>query len=142
MIRGYFQGPAFGARAFVSATLTFPSLGNRSLPLALLIDTGADRTVLGPDDVLRLRVDMANLPEGLLVGGVGGSTRTRAVDAVLHMDDYSLALVLTVFLPSPRLLTMPSLLGRDVLSHFALVMEERTQRVLLLEPEEADRLAL
>lgn len=34
---------------------------------------------------------------------------------------------------------MPSILGRDVLSRFALVMEERTNRVLLLEPEEADR---
>lgn len=34
---------------------------------------------------------------------------------------------------------MPSVLGRDILSRFALFMEERTQRVLLLEPDEADR---
>jgi len=37
---------------------------------------------------------------------------------------------------------IPSLLGRDVLAHFALFFEESTGRVLLLDPGEAQRLAL
>ena len=37
---------------------------------------------------------------------------------------------------------IPFLLGRDVLSHFALFLEERTNRVLLLEAYEADALPL
>jgi len=37
---------------------------------------------------------------------------------------------------------IPSLLGRDILSHFALFVEERTNRVLLLEAHEADALPL
>ena len=37
---------------------------------------------------------------------------------------------------------IPSLLGRDILGRFALFLEERTDRVLLLTPEEADQLNL
>jgi hypothetical protein len=45
--------------------------------------------------------------------------------------------------PAPQpLLAIPSLLGRDVISCFALIVDQRTQRVLLLEPEEADALNL
>ena len=35
---------------------------------------------------------------------------------------------------------VPSLLGRDLLAHFALFMGEHTGRVLLLEPDEANQL--
>lgn len=31
---------------------------------------------------------------------------------------------------------IPSLLGRNILAHFTLVVEQRTGRILLLEPEE------
>src|SRR5919202_16117 len=37
---------------------------------------------------------------------------------------------------------LPSVLGRDVLSNFALFFEVRTQRVLLLEPAEAAQIHL
>ena len=52
-------------------------------------------------------------------------------------------LITTLALPVPETPhPIPSLLGRDVLSHFALFLEERTGRVLLLEPHEADALPL
>jgi hypothetical protein len=38
--------------------------------------------------------------------------------------------------------SIPSLLGRDILAHFGLFYEERTGRVLLLDPAEADALRL
>ncbi|MCI0438462.1 MAG: hypothetical protein L0177_04955 [Chloroflexi bacterium] len=37
---------------------------------------------------------------------------------------------------------LPPILGRDILSRFALFLEERTDRVFLLEPHEADVLNL
>ena len=52
-------------------------------------------------------------------------------------------LITTLALPVPETPhPIPSLLGRDVLSHFALFLEERTGRVLLLEPHEAAALPL
>ena len=44
--------------------------------------------------------------------------------------------------PPDARLAIPSLLGRDILSNFALFIEERTDKVLLLEPAEADALGL
>ena len=41
-------------------------------------------------------------------------------------------------IPGPN--SMPSLLGRDILDDFALFMERRTQRVLLLDAGEAESL--
>ena len=50
---------------------------------------------------------------------------------------------MTILEPIPgKLLPIPSLPGRDILSRFALYMEERTGRVLLLEPAEAESLTL
>lgn len=63
------------------------------------------------------------------------------------MDGFSQNLMLRILAPRSRaqqtaLAHIPSLLGRDLLSHFALLFEERTDRVLLLEPREADGLRL
>jgi hypothetical protein len=113
----------------------------------LLVDTGADRTVLSPTDAIRLTrrfgVNLDDLPQGVPSTGVGGQAFTRAVRAVLNIESFSTPLTLTVLEPIlSRLLSIPSLLGRDVLSHFALFMEERTSRVLLPEPHEANTLDL
>jgi hypothetical protein len=61
--------------------------------------------------------------------------------AALNIGPFSIPLTLTILEPIlNRILSIPSLLGGDVLSHFALFMEERTGRVLLLEPHEANAL--
>ncbi|MBA2447966.1 MAG: hypothetical protein H0V51_08075 [Chloroflexi bacterium] len=67
--------------------------------------------------------------------------------ATLTLDARSFAVTLRILTPqTPRrqrtLRRIPSLLGRDILSRFVLFMEERSQRVLLLEPHEADALSL
>lgn len=120
----------------------FPSLGSRRLAVRLLIDRGADRTVLSPDDADRLGDTLATLPAGATMRGVGGRTETRVVTAILTIGSFSTSLALTVVAPQPQPLAMPSILGRDVLSRFALFLEERTGRVFLLEPQEADQIAL
>jgi hypothetical protein len=112
-----------------------------------LVDTGADRTVLSPIDAIRLTrrfgVNLDDLPQGVSSTGVGGPASTRIIRAVLNIESFSTPLTLTI--PEPirnRILPIPSPLGRDILSHFALFMEERTSRVLFLEPHETDALYL
>ena len=62
---------------------------------------------------------------------------------VCLLDTFSLPTLLTILDPPPGPMpSIPSLLGRDILSHFALFLEERTNRVLLLEAHEADALPL
>ena len=136
MIRGYFStGPT--RRPFVSARFRFPTLGNQILPVELLMDTGADRTLLSPVDARRLGIDLATLESGSPSIGVGGLAETRTIEAVLTIDTFSTPIALTIVEASRPI---PSLLGRDVISRFALFLEERTQRVLLLAPSEAHTL--
>lgn len=146
MIRGYFSTTGARRRPFVDAAFHFPTL-NGSLEVPLLVDTGADRTILSPIDAKRLarrfRIDLTTFPKGAPSTGVGGQADTRAIEAVLTLDSFSTSLTLTILEPPPGPIPpIPSLLGRDVLSHFALFMEERTNRVILLEPYEADALNL
>ncbi|MBI2906261.1 MAG: retropepsin-like domain-containing protein [Chloroflexi bacterium] len=112
-----------------------------------LVDTGADSTLLAPRDALELRIDLARLPANSASTGIGGRTPTVCVEAVLTLDTLTFPIALRILAPVGRrqqeaLSFIPSLLGRDILSRFALFLEERTNRVLLLEPSEADALAL
>lgn len=113
--------------------------------LRLLVDTGADRTILSPMDARRLGrelgFDIQTLIRGDPSTGVGGQMETRMIDATITLDTFSTPLTLCVLDPRSEL-RIPSLLGRDIVSHFALVVEQRTDRVLLLEREEADALHL
>ncbi|MSQ17669.1 MAG: hypothetical protein EXR54_08955 [Dehalococcoidia bacterium] len=118
------------------------------MQVPLLVDTGADRTILAPSDALRLArrfgLNLGDLPRSTPGTGVGGQVPTRVIEATLNIDSFSTSLTLTILEPiSGRPLPpIPSLLGRDILSHFALFMEQRTNRVLLLDPQEADALSL
>ena len=144
MIRGYFLARGSRRRPFVDAEISFPAFGNASIDVPLLIDTGADRTVLAPNDasqlVEQLGIKLAELPEGSPSTGVGGRMVTRRIEAIFVLDGLITAPFALTILELPRgiSLPIPSLLGRDILSTFALFLEERTDRVYLLEPHEAD----
>ncbi len=146
MIRGRFLLARGRRRPTITASLLIPSQGI-SGEVDFLIDTGADSTLLGPYDAHALGIDVDRLGAGPTSTGVGGSVRTGTAGAHLILGHHTLDLDLWVLVPSGRrqqaaLSQLPSLLGRDVLAHFALVMEERTGRVLLLEPDESDALGL
>jgi hypothetical protein len=131
-------------RPFVDAVFEFPTLG-RGLRVELLVDTGADRTVLAPLDAAKLGADLTALPAGLPSTGIGGQMPTRTIPARITLGTFSTPLALTILTSRPgasRVLRIPSLPGRDILSPFALFVEERTGRVLLLTPDEADALPL
>ena len=113
------------------------------MEVQFLVDSGANDTMLGYSESQRIfddGADLSGLPRGT-IPGVGGFVPIRVVQAKLEFGN------LVAHLPLPILEPMrgqpsgvPSLLGRDVLSHFALFMEERTERVMLLEPDEVDGL--
>jgi hypothetical protein len=146
MIRGYFEDDLGRRRPFVKIWLELPAQ-SVSGEVDFLIDTGAESTILGFVDMLVLRIDPRGLPAGPRSLGIGGRTATLRADATLVLGDRTLSIALRILAPRVRrqqqaLMTFPSLLGNDVLRHFALVIEERTDRVLLLEPAEADALPL
>jgi hypothetical protein len=145
MIRGVFRDERTRRRPFVAARLSIPSQA-LSGDVRFLVDTGADSTVLAPGDTLALGIDVGRLRPGPPSAGVGGTTRTVSAQAMLTLGHLAYDLTLRVLVPSRdqqrALGRIPSLLGRDILSYFALFMEERTRRVMLLEPPEADSLQL
>jgi predicted aspartyl protease len=137
MIRGYYVDPR--RRPFVDGRFQFSALNNLSANVRLLVDTGADRTILSIQDAERIGIDITVLPQSAPGRGVGAQVPTRVIEAVFTIENFSTLLTL----PIPEMPhAIPSLLGRDILAHFALFMEERTQRVLLLAPDEADALRL
>ena len=145
MIRGYFTGPPGRKRPSIEASVTIRETGTRR-DVAFLIDTGADRGLLSTRDATALGLDTLTLPQSRS-RGVGGSATTRHVPAALHLGLRTFLVVFRVLGGSDAAQqrtssAVPSLLGRDVLAHFGLYVEERRDLVLLLESHEADRLAL
>ena len=116
MIRGYFSTQGTRRRPFMDAILQFPTLNERSLDVKLLVDTGADRTILSPLDARRLArrfaLDLTTLPHGVPGTGVGGRSDTRTLETVLILDTFSLPISLTILDPPPGSLPrIPSLLA-------------------------------
>ncbi len=139
MIRGFFRHEGAKPRPFVVATFNFGQ-GTVNYATDLLIDTGADRTLLAPRDTTRLRldygIDLTRSPRGAPSTGVGGSIGTFAVETTLILGAIALPITLAVIDPPPRLLAIPSILGRDVLSRFALYLDQPAGLVRRLEPHE------
>ena len=149
MLTGYF--PILGNRlnrpAYLSVLVDVPAAGVAGMQVEFLIDTGADRSIIGDFDAFRMiedyGADLTNLQVGQRTRGLGGISATLTAGATLKIGGFSKDMRLDILAPSSETyLGVPSLLGRDVLSQFALFVEERTDRVLLLEPAEADALGL
>lgn len=147
MIRGNFQPIGDALAPCVLGTVHIPSIGIGDMNILFLIDTGADTSLIGDFDAFRMvrdfGVDLTDLPIGTPSEGIGGVVATRTAMSTLTVDDFTRNLRIDILEPSSEThFSVPSLLGRDVLSHFALFVEERTRKVLLLEPAEADALGL
>ena len=146
MIRGYFSP---SGRPYVDVLVSMPDLDIDEMEIPFAVDTGADRILIGHWDAIRLSrrygVDLTRLPAGRRSLGIGGlsspsqtrvSMRTGSLDVDVDQD-------IPILEPIPgRIVGLPSLLGLEILSHFALFIEDRANRVLLLEPHEADTLQI
>jgi hypothetical protein len=100
-----------------------------------LLDTGADRTVLSGGLLTRLRLRSVGPPPDLSLQGIGGAAEFVFVDAVLEFPsrDGATARVrgeFAAFLDPSA--TDLSILGRDVLNHFDMIVSRRNNEILLI----------
>ena len=140
MIRGYFSA---SGRPYVDVLVSMPNLGIDEIEIPFAIDTGSDRTIIGHRAAIAIigtyGIDMENLSTGRQSLGVGGLSTTRQTRVSMSVGSLHIDRDIPIMEPMPgRIVGLPSLLGLDILSHFALFIEERTSRVLLIEPNEAD----
>ena len=118
-----------------------------AITVEMLIDTGAEITVIGTQDAYAIAkatgLDLASLPQGNPIVGIGGSVPTRIANLVVRIGEFSSLMPMTILDPqSDEAPLIPSLLGRDAISQFGLFIDRRTQKVLLLEDDEVDEIDL
>ena len=143
-IRGFFKGEEVGA-AFVTGTLVVRRLGIEE-PLELLVDTGTTRTTISDRDAQRLGIDYSRHerhPEGTL--GVGGVVETyviRGAELVFmtergrhHKERLDVVHVLRHERPDERVLRIPSILGRDVINRYRLLMDRSRDLIVITDEE-------
>jgi hypothetical protein len=113
MLEGRFVG-ASGA-PYIQAHVSFPRLRLRGL-VWLLIDTGADVTVLMPRESKRLRIDFHGLTSSTVSQGIGGVARAYEEPAAISFYDrayiYSYITKIELAAPVAHNSRIPSLLGR------------------------------
>ena len=147
MTTGYFQTDSAYRKPYIDIEVSFPDAGNRSLITAFLIDTGADSTMLSFDILVYIRnelgIDFFDLPVSEKpISGVGGYVRTRTIRATLTIGNYSTTMPVPIMEPpSGTPVAMPSLLGMDILQDFALFVESRSDRVMLLDAAQTEGIA-
>ncbi len=111
--------------------------GGVQLAVSLLIDTGADLTVLAPAVAEQLAGLVQPTPTATVVGGVGGTQQVYelAVDLLLPTTTGQRARIRG---PLPILLEPGSLelsvIGRNLLDQFTLIYSRPHQTLLLLTP--------
>ena len=138
MVVGYFS---FRGRPFVRVLITIPRLGIRN-EVELLVDTGADATCLNHRDAayLRLFPDVLRESEMTYATGIGGSSRYFREEARLEFLDadddptreYPVSLRIADLSDTP--MSIPSLLGRDILNLHRMVYSPAEGRLELHAP--------
>src|SRR5712692_2409912 len=130
MLRGRL-GIASGA-PYIEARISFPRLRLQGLVL-FLIDTGADGTVLMPADSKRIGIDFRALRNPTVSEGIGGAASGFSEHVVLSFSDrryiYSYALPIEISAPTSHNHRFPSLLGRDILQHWRIVMNAVEKKI-------------
>jgi len=153
-IEGHFVEAVAGDRSPHSLTpfvIVRFGLGMLDPVIAMLVDTGADTTALGPRDALALLgrsyldLDFDHSPGAITVRGFGGSDGSALVSPMelLLRDtdgvDFPVLLNVAITKPSPAQpgdhgnWQLPSLLGRDILTHFDLALSYNPPAVSLTE---------
>jgi len=128
---------SFG-RPFITGFIVLPRLmlGDE---ISFLVDTGADRTVIQPRDAVKLGIEHQRTFAGAPVvvsRGIGGNAEEYVEPGLVlfrHNDEkWDHLLVLLYFAkPTPENASDPSILGRDVISYYRLVFEQRAGLVTL-----------
>ena len=143
MISGYFDPNYSGPLPMVRVGLFLPQITSSWVPIDFLLDTGADATVLHPQDALfRVGIDPTTLdrpdlwPNRQPMGGVGGAGECYihpAHYAFRHDDGrlQTLSREICIARPDNANQTLESLLGWDVLQQFRVSLDWPGHRIEL-----------
>ncbi len=130
------RSPSPKGRTKIPFTLGLPVLVSARIngagPVTLILDTGADRTLVAPEVLQRLGISTENGPRGILKGVTG----TSYVDAVwVNSVEVGEAKVgpLLIIAYDGELKNADGLLGRDFLAHFNVTIDSK-ERVVTLAP--------
>ncbi len=129
------------ARPIVPATVS-GKVGS-TVPANFLIDTGADRTVFSTALLNRLQIPTSSAPPDLSLSGIGGSSAFVLLQAVIEFtrDDGGPVRVRGEFAAfTDAAATDLSVLGRDVLDNFDLIVSRRRNEIFLIAPRHLYRI--
>ena len=136
--------PGVPARPYVNAEMLIRGTSTAAT-IRFLIDTGADDTILHPNDVEQsaehlLETRFEEHPDRQWVGGVGGGGYIIPVSARLFFQNRHRRRIVSrrtprvwVAQPTDANQRMPSLLGRDLLQFFRLTVDYLATPPVLLE---------
>jgi len=117
--------------------------GGSRVAADFLIDSGADRTVFSAALLARLRLPTKNAQLGFTLSGIGGTSECVLVTTVMEFirNDGGPVRVRGEFAGfTDPTATDLSVLGRDVLDNFDLLISRRRNEILLLAPRHQYRI--
>jgi hypothetical protein len=124
MLRGRFGDTT--TAPYIEASVHFPRLSIRGY-VSFLVDTGANSSILMPADSKKLGVDFKVLRNQTTSHGIGGFSKGFEEDAVVAFSDgrhvYGYDVNMEVSSPTADNRYLPSLLGRDVLNRWRIIID-------------------
>jgi Aspartyl protease/Domain of unknown function (DUF4124) len=101
------------------------------VPLTLILDTGADRTVISPAAVARAGLDVERAPAVQILGVTGSAPAREIVVSRLDVVGTQVGPV-TVIVHDVGVAEVDGLLGRDVLDRFTLTVDAAAGQAVLM----------
>ena len=114
-----------GAPIIVSARI-----GEAGAPVSLILDTGADRTVVTPQALSRLGISTANAHPALILGVTGAGQADVVQVSSVQVGEARVG-PLGIIAHDAELPQAEGLLGRDFLEQFTVTIDARDQIVIL-----------
>jgi hypothetical protein len=124
------RGPTRIAYAPGEPILVSATIGGAG-PLTLILDTGADRTMIAPQALARLGISLADAPRAQ-IAGVTGTTHGEVVKVASLEVGEAKAGPLSVIAHDANLQKADGLLGRDFLEQFTVTIDSSQQVVTLI----------
>lgn len=115
-------------RPYFEGRLSIPRL-NVVADISFIFDTGADTSLLMPLDSRRMGIDFGELASTADSCGIGGLSKQFVEPAILAFTEAKVCLhlyflQLRIAAQTPDINTIPSLLGRDIIDHWAITYDK------------------
>ena len=102
--------------------------------VSFIFDTGADTSLLMPLDAQRMGINYAMFENEVPTLGIGGAAENFVESAYLAFvgDEalYGYEIELHICKPAEELMTVPSLLGRDIIDQWRVTYDKSTSELL------------